>query len=77
MINLELYKIFVFVAKDCLLYTSKEINQAVANEILKKIYGIENIKEEIDSVKLLEELKICLLYTSYLNGLINIFRKKN
>ena len=33
-------------------------NQAVAEEILKKIYGIENIKEEIDSVKLLEELKI-------------------
>lgn len=37
---------------------AKEINQAVAKEILKKIYGIENIKEEIDSVKLLEELKI-------------------
>ena len=37
---------------------AKEINQAVAKEILKRIYGIENIKEEIDSVKLLEELKI-------------------
>lgn len=37
---------------------AKEINQAVAKEILKKIYGIENIKEEIDSIKLLEELKI-------------------
>lgn len=37
---------------------AKEINQAVAKEILKKIYGIENIKEEIDSVKLLEEVKV-------------------
>ena len=37
---------------------AKEINQVVAKEILKKIYGIENIKEGIDSVKLLEELKI-------------------
>lgn len=37
---------------------AKEINQVVAKEILKKIYGIENIKEGIDSVKLLEELKL-------------------
>lgn len=37
---------------------AKEINQAVANEIIRKIYGIERIKEEIDSVKLLEELKL-------------------
>lgn len=37
---------------------AKEINQVVAKEILKKIYGIESIKEEIDSVKLLEELKL-------------------
>ena len=37
---------------------AKEINQVVAKEILKKIYGIEKIKEGIDSVKLLEELKL-------------------
>ena len=37
---------------------AKEINQVVAKEILKKTYGIENIKEGIDSVKLLEELKL-------------------
>lgn len=37
---------------------AKEINQIFAKEILKKIYGIEKISEEIDSVKLLEELKL-------------------
>lgn len=37
---------------------AREINQTFAKAILKNIYGIEKLNEEIDSVKLLEELKL-------------------
>ena len=37
---------------------AKEINQIFAKDILKKVYGIDSINENIDSVKLLEEMKL-------------------
>lgn len=41
-----------------ILQYAKEINQIFAKEILKKVYGIDSINENIDSVKLLEEMKL-------------------
>ena len=40
------------------LHYAKAINQIFAKEILKKVYGIDSINENIDSVKLLEEMKL-------------------
>ena len=44
-------------AKSDLQY-AKEINQIFAKDILKKVYGIDSINENINSVKLLEEMKL-------------------
>lgn len=41
-----------------ILHYAKAINQIFAKEILKKVYGIDSINENIDSVKLLEEMKL-------------------